>query len=125
MEHIELVGFEKKEIPNISGKGISFKKIKIPDEDCTNFLIRYNIINQKSGEELSSPIACLVSPYQRDVTQVILYRSILIPDNCSLFIQIESTLKQAFTGLSYIDFEIFIPTSELQKKTNKKVINSI
>ncbi|MFA6924831.1 MAG: hypothetical protein WC223_11335 [Bacteroidales bacterium] len=124
IEHITLTDFKEKEIHGISGKGVSFKKIRIPDENCSNFLIWYDIINQKSGEKFSGPIDCLVSPYQRDVSQVTLYKSIIIPDNCTLFIQVKSILKKDFKGTSYIDFEIFTPTSELEKKSGVKVFIS-
>lgn len=110
MEPIKLIGFEKREIKNVSGRGVSFKKIRIPNEDCSHFMIRYEILNSLNGSKLSSPIHCLPSVYQRDVSQVILSKSILIPENCILNIQIESGVKPNFKGEIYIDYEIFVPT---------------
>jgi hypothetical protein len=123
MEQIKLIGFEKKEIINISGSGISFKKIRIPNENCSNFIIIYEIINPINNSKYSSPIHCLPSIYQRDVSQVTLYESVLVPDNCILNIQIESTIKQAFSGTVFIDYEIF-PTTDIKNKSGIKVFIS-
>ena len=124
IKHITLTGFEEKEINDISGKGVSFKKIRIPDKNCSNFLIWYEIRNSKSGEKNSGPINCLVSPYQRYVDQVTLYKSIIIPYDCKLFIKIKSTAEEDYTGISNIEYEIFTPTTELEKKSGSKVFIS-
>ena len=109
MEEIKLIGFKNEEIKNISGKGVSFKKISIPGEDCSNFQIRYEITNPNTQFKSNSLIHCSVSPYQRDISQVTLFNSILIPDDCTLNIQMESVLKPTFTGTAFINFEIFTP----------------
>ena len=110
MEQLNLTGFERKEIKNISGKGISFKKIRISNEDCSHFMIKYEIINLIDKSKSSSFIHCLPSVYQRSVSQVALNKSILIPENCTFYIQIESEVNPNFNGKVYIDYEIFIPT---------------
>lgn len=123
MAQLELKGINKKEeIKNVSGKGISFKKIRIPGEDCSNFIIQYEIINQGTGSRDSCPIYCITSPYQREVSQVNLFESILIPDNSILMVQVNSILKRTDTVISFIDYEIFIPPVE--SKQDKMVFIS-
>lgn len=123
MAQIKLKGFEQKEIPNVSGKGISFKKISIPGEDCSNFYIQFEIRNPINNSTFSGPIHCTPSIYQRDTSKVSLYKSEIVPDNCILKIRIESIMKSSFIGESIIDFEIF-PIDELNKKSGIKVFIS-
>lgn len=109
----ELEGLSNaKEIEHVSGNGISFEKIRIPDEDCSNFQIKYKIVNQTTKSESSGYITCFVSPYQRDVSHVVLTKTILIPENSKLFIQMHSALKPTFTGLSFIDYNVFTPSNK-------------
>ena len=110
MSQIILTGLNNRiEIPNISGKGITLKKISIPNENCSNFYIQYDVTNTLTGAIFSSPIHCIVSPYQRDVTQVKLNKSILIPADCTLGLQIISLSKLTFGGESIIEYESFQP----------------
>ncbi len=122
MEHKQIIGLEKKEIENISGKGISFKNIRIPNEDCSFFIIRYEIVNQVNNSKFSSPINLFPSIYQRDVSQVTLSKSILIPDDCKIYIQIEPILKKEFKGTVFIDYEVFMPDIKLKNKPGMKVL---
>ncbi len=112
MEQIKLIGFGQQEIPCVSGKGISFKKIRIANEDCSSFNIIYEIFNLIDQSTFRSPISCLTSPYQRDLSQVILYKSIIIPENCTFKVQLQSANKPSFLGTAIIDYETFTPEQE-------------
>jgi len=124
MEKVDLQGFKQEIIPSVSGKGILFKKISIPNEDCSNFYIWFEIINQLNKSKFSSPIDCVASPYQRDVSLVILNKSILVPDNCVFSIQIKSSIKPDFSGQASIDYDIFTPAMEAEDTTRKMVFIS-
>ncbi|HTB07610.1 MAG TPA: hypothetical protein VK806_11720 [Bacteroidia bacterium] len=116
MGQIRLIGTEKRniseEINGLSRRGITFKKITIQNEDCSNFQILYEIVNTQSNYKFSSPIHCLVSPYQKDVSQVKLNKSLLIAANSELYLQMYSPTIHSFKGVSIIDYEIFEPVAK-------------
>lgn len=101
---------EKKEITNITGKILLLKNINIPGENCSYFFIKYEIFNLLTNANFSSPIPCLVSPYQRNVSQVELNKSILVPENCTLTLMLSPNRNEfKSNGIAKIEYEILEP----------------
>lgn len=124
MKQIKLIGLEQMEIPSVSGKGISFKKIWIANEDCSSFNIIYEVYNPIDQSTFRGPISCLTSPYQRDLSHVTLFKSIIIPGKCTLKLQLHSVIRSSFIGTSIIEYETFIPAEEKIVKLGSNVFIS-
>jgi hypothetical protein len=124
MIKLKLTGFDELEIKNVSGKTISFKKIEIPNENCSDFHVRYKVSNQNDLSTNSGTIICSVSPYQRDATWAPLNKSFSLPDNCILNVQLESTIRQSFKGVAFVDYEIFDYVDETKRQPDKRIFIS-
>lgn len=110
---IELNGLTIVEIKEVEGHGVSFKKIRIENEDCSNFQIQYKIEDKKTGNKNSGYITCFVSPYQRNASQVILNSSFVVPKDCTVSIQMHSAVKPNFSGTSFLEYETFVLSDKL------------
>ena len=108
MLNITLSGFKEEEIKDVSGMEVSLKRITIPGEDCSNFIIRYKLTNQL-GELFSGSVICFPSPYQKDISQVNINELLIIRKDFKLTLKLESTLRQDFNGKAIIDYETSIP----------------
>ncbi len=106
MATIQLKGLDEIEIKNVSGNVVYFKEIKIPNEDCSNFFVRYIIKNPIALTELRSISVCMVSPYSRDSSHAPLNKSILISKDSMLYVRLESSKKDTFNGMATLNYEI-------------------
>jgi len=107
---IELKDTDKKEIPDISGKRISFEKIIIPNQDNKQFILLYEIINSIEGDVSGGKMTCSIDLFKNE--RILNHPPILIPENYKMYINLQPLSQNInFTGPSFVDYEVFTAES--------------